>query len=628
MASMSGLLNTITKAMPYVSDDKAADKTEDHEPLLAGSDSAGYLGEDEGSSKNPEQTADSQRSIRKSNSDLGLCERTRTRDSATDPVQTSLRLNRPADPGASLRPPRAKGHRSSSSSQMETQSRSEELACSDTTMQRGIIASLGNTRDTDTSKRSRNRCGSGADSPVPKDEEPMTGFTWCSSIRPISNPDLRKASRASSRPDPSKPLKTCLKRKAKSANTTPSNESVTNSEGSAKNQELRRMKTVDFEEAMSRLVPSQVMISSSAVHHRTLGLRKASKCRPSCPGTAVLSKRSPASPAMTRTDVHVIAVTPSSLKPAGLDPTQPRKADEADPATPTMQIVESNNGNYEVIWDDVPPEHSARTQRRSSSASQALEAVSTGTRGLEHVNTKLTEWSGTWNTPSDSFKPTIVVFPDDNGRRPHFECAVVDDEDIEIFAPPNSERVSAVHSRHPSRPASARMSRAASHDDSSAIALPQVTSLDDAAPLTEQTLVVPDSDAWSAHLVAARRKLGAPSPERKLSNVEEADLKFRNHRDSVTIAHSRLIHSGGVRPELFAYRDSVSMAKKRMHAKNHAGSAPKHVHRPESKSEPGPQLDDAATAIPPQSIVKAHAAEALKKGSPVPILRLSDSAGP
>ncbi|KAJ4382016.1 hypothetical protein N0V86_002342 [Didymella sp. IMI 355093] len=105
-----------------------------------------------------------------------------------------------------------------------------------------------------------------------------------------------------------------------------------------------------------------------------------------------------------------------------------------------MQIVESGNGSYEVVWDDVPPEHSVRTQRRSSSANQALGAASAGTKGLERVNTKLTEWSGTWNTSSDSFKPTIVVFPDDDGRRPHFECAIVDDEDIEIFAPPNSER--------------------------------------------------------------------------------------------------------------------------------------------------------------------------------------------
>ncbi|KAF3036158.1 hypothetical protein E8E12_002931 [Didymella heteroderae] len=139
---------------------------------------------------------------------------------------------------------------------------------------------------------------------------------------------------------------------------------------------------------------------------------------------------------MTRTDVHVIAIAPSPSRFGGLDTKRQGNFEETDAATPTVQIVESGNGSYEVV----PPEHSARTRRRSSSASQALEAASTGTKGLERVNTKLTEWSGTWNTPFDFFKPTIVVFPDDDVRRPQFECAIVDDEDIDIFAPPNSER--------------------------------------------------------------------------------------------------------------------------------------------------------------------------------------------
>ena len=136
-----------------------------------------------------------------------------------------------------------------------------------------------------------------------------------------------------------------------------------------------------------------------------------------------------------------------------------------------------------------------------------------------------------------------------------------------------------------------------------------------------QLLVVPGSDAWSAYLVTARRKLGASSPERKLSNVEEADVKFRNHRDSVTIAHSRLIHSGGMRPELFAHSDSLLMAKQRMHARDHAAPASRHMHRSTSKSEPGPQPDDdnvTATAIPPLPVVKAYAAEVLKNGTPAP----------
>ena len=189
------------------------------------------------------------------------------------------------------------------------------------------------------------------------------------------------------------------------------------------------------------------------------------------------------------------------------------------------------------------------------------------------------------------------------------------------MAPPNSERVSAVHSRRPSRPASARMSRAASHDESSEPLVSRDIRIDDPITSLEAALVVPDPEAWSAHLIAARRRLGVPSPERKLSNVEEADLRFRNHRDSLTLAHGRLIDSSGVRPELFAHRDSVKIAKKRMHARNH-----KHANRLESKSEPERHADDDATIIPPLPVIKAHAAEALTHGTPAPILRHTKSA--
>jgi hypothetical protein len=266
----------------------------------------------------------------------------------------------------------------------------------------------------------------------------------------------------------------------------------------------------------------------------------------------------------------------------------PEEIEDADPAIRTMQIGESNNGDHEVIWDDVPTEHSARTRRRSSSASQVLEAVGlTATRGLERVNTKLTEWSDTWKTSSDSFKPTIVVYPDDDDRRPQFKCTIMDGEDIEMFAPPNSERVSPIHSRHHSRPISAQMSRAAFQDGSSTAASAQETSLEEPIYNTDQPLVVPDPDAWSAHLVTARRKPGAFSPKRKLSNIEEADVKFRNLPGFVAVAHSRLTHSE-VRPELFAHRDSLLMAKQRMPARNHAAPALRHMHRPKSRSEPGP----------------------------------------
>ncbi|KAF1933016.1 uncharacterized protein M421DRAFT_53318 [Didymella exigua CBS 183.55] len=442
---------------------------------------------------------------------------------------------------------------------------------------------------------------------------------WHSCIRSNSDPYSCSSPRAFSRPDLRKPLKTCLKRKAKSANTTPPNEATASIESSVDNQKLRRVKTVDFEKPISESLPTHEKASRNASDYRGTRVGKAPGRGYSCPGAALLARRSPAYPAMTRTDVQVIAIAPVLSNFPAMNATDQAEVEETDPATATMQIGEPGNGSYEVVWDDIPPEQNVSTRWRSSSASQALEAASVGTRGLERVNTKLTEWSGTWNMPPESFKPIIVIFPDDDDRRPHFECAVVDDEDIEISAPPNSERVSAAHSRRSSQPASARMSRATSHEELYGPPLP----VDNGANSPEATLVVPDPVvpvAWSAHLAAARRKLGVPSKERKLSNVEEADLKFRNHRDSVTLAHSRLINSSGVRPELFAHRDSVTIAKKRMHAKNH-----QHAHRLRSKSEHAQQTDGEAAMMPTALVVKAHAAEALRQGKPAPILRQTKS---
>lgn len=624
VATMSGLINAISKAIPYVN----IRETEDHGPWVAESD-PGYLGEDEGRKKELRQPNNTLRSMRKPNSDVGLRKRTsdgeykRTseEDSTAESTEVTVSLSPLTTSSAQLRSPRLTGHRSSSSPHIRTDLRSKAptFPCPDTIRHQTVVTKLSNLSRTISSGCSPHIHENSVSGPA-KYQEARTTFERSSSLRRNSESDLRKACGLSSNPDIHKLLKTCLQQKAKSASTTLPNGCATGTTSLPENQELRRAKTVDFEDARSKSVSSRMRIPSRAREYPRSRSGRILKQIPSCPGTAELTRRSPASPAVTRTDVHVIAIAPTWSKFAARDPSHP-KDEEADPATPTMQIVESSNGIYEVIWDNVPAEQNASVRRHSSSA-QALEAIgSTATKGLERVNTKLTEWSGTWNTPSESFKPTIVVFPDDDGCGPQFECAIVNDEGIETFAPPNSERVSAVNSRHPSRPVSAPMSRAASGDGLSVTGISQDNIRVNPNVMKEQTLIVPDPDAWSTHLAAARQNLGSPSSERKLSNIDEADMKFRNHRDSFTMAHSRLICSGGVRPELFAHRDSVSIAKKRMHAQNHASSVRKDAHRPESQSESGNSQSDCTSGNPPLPIVKAHAAEALKKGTPASILR-------
>ncbi|KAF1842621.1 uncharacterized protein K460DRAFT_410020 [Cucurbitaria berberidis CBS 394.84] len=371
------------------------------------------------------------------------------------------------------------------------------------------------------------------------------------------------------------------KKKANSATATPTNGSEEGVGDSTATRTLRRVKTVDFVEKGSEsllsapsttVVPERVdmAINQSGILPACDGRpAKLVHRAPSCPNLIRTVKSSLVDPAITRTDVHVLTIAPSWSA-------EDTASEGADPATPTMQIVESKNGCYEVVWDDVPADQSIRVRRRSSSACHALEMISPSARGLERVNTKLSDWSATWNSPSGSFKPTIVVFPDDDGRASLYECSVDDDEDLVVLAPPNSQITSRAPSRLPSRPASAPMTRVASHEDMALSGMPQPDEQDEQESTDRaEQLVVSNSnpDSPPERSVDANRRMNWPPAPRKLSNIEEADLKFRGHRDSVTIAHSRLLHSGGIAPELFTHRDSTSMAKKRMHARNHAAAA-------------------------------------------------------
>lgn len=213
-----------------------------------------------------------------------------------------------------------------------------------------------------------------------------------------------------------------------------------------------------------------------------------------------------------------------------------------DPITPTMQIVESKNGCYQVIWDDVPVEDSPRMhQRRSSSASHSLKAVSsTATRGLERVNSKLTDWSGTWNSPSDSFKPTIVVFPDKDGRRrctpTQFEYTLHDDQDMAMCVPPNSQFTSAAPSRLPSRQTSAPISRATSREGLGLKGASQAMEMERFMALNPE--VSPPLQEGE------NQKLGSVVLSRGFSDAEHADCTFRGHKDSVAIARGRLVRGG------------------------------------------------------------------------------------
>ncbi|KAH9872130.1 hypothetical protein J1614_006392 [Plenodomus biglobosus] len=438
------------------------------------------------------------------------------------------------------------------------------------------------------------------------------------------------------------PLKPCIKLKSESTPTSPpgGRSELVVEDG---NQTLRRVKTVDFDENGSKqsiILPKYVAMGVGGPPekpevHRTsakVGQRPGKKI-PSWPLRLGVTKSSPADPAVTRTDVHVIAIAPS------VNAADYSNEDCVDPATPTMQVTESKTGRQEIVWDDVPLERSIGCQdRTSSSAGQALEMVGChGKRGLDRVNTKLTDWSGTWNSPSSSFKPTIVVFPDDDTWAPHYDCAIEDDEDLTVLAPPNSQRTSAGPSRHQSRPSSAPLTRASSYEEAEPLQVllpdPSPTRLHSRPELLDQSLAVPDPNGRQTRTTHIKQKRTQGPALRKLSNIEDADLRFRGHRNSVTIAHSRLVRTGGESLDLFAHRDVVSVARKRMYARNHAT---RKILQADGLSLHGGDHDfdndsdddgDDDTSVISFDTSKEHALQALKKSSSASMLHVQGESG-
>ncbi|KAF2733053.1 hypothetical protein EJ04DRAFT_296738 [Polyplosphaeria fusca] len=405
-------------------------------------------------------------------------------------------------------------------------------------------------------------------------------FRWTASRSP-SRPGFKWFPRRSSEPTTPAvkkkgrhlPLKPCMKRESKSTTHTPSNERSDGSEDLAQVQKLRRVKTVDFEDTVSKrllaLPPLKVWTDetrpSSPDDGRKIEPPPTRAARRVSTHFEPTTKSKPAEPAITRTDVHVVAIAPSWNEDVVPD------EGGIDPATPTMQIVESAAGCYEVIWDDIEPQHDIQRARRSSSASIALRSAgSSPLKGLERVNSKLTEWSWGRQGLPEPFKPQIVVFPDDDGQDTTFDSAV-DHDELLIIAPPNSVRGSATVSRRASQPSIARTARTESHKELDPEEMIPLSP--EQLRATQAPLDVPTPDASKVRpgqLIGASRRTKMPVKDRRLSNVEDSELKFRGHRDSVTLARSRIFNAGGVSPELFMHRDSVSMAKKRMHAKNHA----------------------------------------------------------
>ncbi|KAF1953568.1 hypothetical protein CC80DRAFT_494462 [Byssothecium circinans] len=592
------------------------------------------------------RVAGANRTLRRSTSDLVLDAQARRSNSSIDSQITTVANNQaknekrpdtsPYPSDALLQPARRFLRHSSSNSRIESRSRYHDPTIDSATLKRQLTNQTHHSGQVPV-KPWRVRPARTSNGPFRwiDPRSPKPGFKWF----PRSKSDSASIPQASKNPHRNKvPLKSSM-RKSKSAATTPPSEVTTIPASPEGIQPLRRVKTVDFEDAVSKKLdslPSRKLWSRehnqevASEEDECKGLMKKEKGTkepeinkaPSFPNPITVKSKA-ADPAVTRTDVHVVAIAPcwrseETFDEGGIDPT-----------TPTMQIVESKSGCFEVIWDDIPVESNI-CLRRSSSPSQAPDTIgSTASRSLERVNSKLTEWTVGGGVP-ESFKAEVVVFPDDDGRSASREHAP-DHEDALSRAPPNSTRTSASQSHFNSRSTSVRPSRTASSDNSDdSNDTDGLLTQNDIAKASEVVATLPllDLDMPSEMFKGYPKTKQAASP-RKLSNIEESELKFRGHRDSVALAYTRVLRSGGgISPELFKHRDSVSMARKRMHSRNHAVSQARPIPSLSPASFPASEgsfmpigVRDESVDMPSPPTVKEHATKALKSSTSASMLR-------
>jgi hypothetical protein len=374
-----------------------------------------------------------------------------------------------------------------------------------------------------------------------------------------SSPDLRQVRTSHRTSSQEKPLKTCLKQKANTTTPMPACEAKKDLTEPV-DHKIRRTKTVDFQKAKT-LTGTPALISTRSQSGKSMvtqagelsdqNAQSPAKVRrtSTCPSTTPFMKGDPAESAVTRTDVHIVATSPS-LNWAS------KAAQDTNPSTPTMWIVDAGNGMYKVIWDGLPTENNY---------------TPTAMKGLERVNTKLTEWYGS-QSPLDLSKSTVVVYPEERSHQYHSEHLVgtVGDNGDALVPPPNSTRTSTVPSRGQSHPASVSLSRETSDEEFVPDSRFQQKSL---GSLPSD----PDQGKWSDLLIDARGRLQDEVAARRISQFHQNDTKFHGHRDSVAVAHDRLSRSMGTPRDLYAHRDSIALAKRRMHAKDHATSGVRNV---------------------------------------------------
>jgi hypothetical protein len=146
-----------------------------------------------------------------------------------------------------------------------------------------------------------------------------------------------------------------------------------------------------------------------------------------------------------------------------------------------------------------------------------------------------------------------------------------DDENAAMRAPSNSQKTSGALSCSSSMPATTRPSRPPSQDESEATDSLGVNKSNDSGGGATAALSIPSS-AQLGTIATLPDKFKKSQTDRRLSMTDDFEMKFRGHRDSVTIARSRLLHNRGLSPELLEVQKYASTTKGRRHARTRGKS--------------------------------------------------------
>ncbi|PVI06050.1 hypothetical protein DM02DRAFT_623368 [Periconia macrospinosa] len=334
------------------------------------------------------------------------------------------------------------------------------------------------------------------------------------------------------------PLKSSMKHESGSVSTTPAEELLLDSILPS----LRRVKTVNFVDAMAKatssLLPQKLRSIDAepnindAEDRETAYLndfrgRIAQKSNQAFSYTVPATKSTIADTSITKTNVYVVSEPP----------------------------------------DNAPSGSGTLRRRRSSSAGQVLRTPGSPTLyGLESVSSELVDWTRDNTGQDHPFKLKMVVLPNNDDGEDRLGA---------IRAPPNSKATSAKTSRLPSRNTSDRTSYGDHYNEAdTSVELEDYTLPTQKAfsPEVVVTCTAENSESTLDPSIEQHKVIQEYPLQRSVSNLDADDIKFRGHRDSVTLERNRLLKSRGASPELLAHGDSVTDVRRRMHARNHPPS--------------------------------------------------------